>query len=134
MRPSVLFPDVEAALVGWLPDALTPHVAGVPVSTGTPNPRPDRFIRIQRTGGPKTGPVVDGAQVTVECWDQTAWQAADTASIVRAVLNGATNVRTPSGALIYRVDEFGGPALLPDPSGQPRYSWTVQVHVRGIPL
>ena len=134
MSDVVAFPDVEAALIGWLADALPVYGINVPLSTQVPNPRPGRFVRIMRTGGPEHNLVVDGAQVTVECWDVTAPEASATARIVRAVLSAARNVTTPSGDLIYGTAEFAGPAMLPDVSGQPRYSWTVQVHARGTAL
>lgn len=130
----VAFPDIEAALVAWLPSALLPYGINQPVSTRIPNPRPDRFVRIHRTGGPQTSVVTDGAQVTVECWDISDVQAAATSRVLRAVLTSARNIATPTGALIYDVNEFSGPGLLPDPSGQPRYTWTVQIVTRGIPL
>lgn len=131
---TIAFPDIEAVLIGWLDDVLDGYDVTSPVSTRVPNPRPSRFIRIQRTGGPRRTLVTDGAQVTVEVWDDNAPGAAATARIVRAVLLAARNVTTPSGDLIYRVEEFSGPALLPDVSGQPRYSWTVRLHVRGTAL
>lgn len=131
---TVAFPDVEAVLVGWLPDALSAHGVNVPVSTKVPNPRPSRFVRILRTGGPQQTLVTDGAQVTVEVWDDSGPSAAATARVVRAVLANVRNVTTPSGDLIYRTDEFSGPALLPDPSGQHRYTWTLRLHMRGVPL
>ncbi|MBW3663572.1 MAG: hypothetical protein KY469_10775 [Actinobacteria bacterium] len=134
MSDPVAFPDIEAALVAWLPTVLAAHGIDQPVTTRVPNPRPARFIRVVRTGGPQRNVVVDGAQVTFECWDDDAPAAAHTARIVRAVVAAARNVRTPSGELIYHTDEFSGPALLPDVSGQPRYSWTVQLHTRGVPL
>lgn len=134
MEP-IVFPDVEAVLEGWLEDALADtDLAGVQVSTRVPNPRPERFVRIQRTGGPRLNLVTDAAQVTFECWATSGPQAADDAALLRAVLLAARNVRTPSGALIHRVVEFSGPALLPDVSDQPRYSFTHQIHLRGIPL
>lgn len=131
---AIAFPDVEAVLVQWLESVLPGYGVNVPVSTKVPNPRHGRFIRIQRTGGPRQGLVVDGAQVTVECWDTDAPAASATASIVRAVLSSARNETTPSGDLIYGVTEFVGPALLPDLSGQSRYSWTVQIRLRGTAL
>jgi hypothetical protein len=134
MTYAIAFPDVEAALVGWLADVLPSYGLTVPVSTKVPNPRPSRFVRIFRTGGPEQSLVVDGGQVTVECWDDSETAAAAAARLVRAVLSAARNVTVPSGDLIYRIQEFGGPASLPDVSGQPRYSWTVQVYTRGTPL
>lgn len=134
MSDVVAFPDIEAVVVGWLNAVLDGHGVTSPVSTRVPNPRPSRFIRVQRTGGPQQTVVTDGAQVTIEVWDDNAPDAAAAARIVRAVVAGARNVTTPSGDLIYRTDEFSGPSLLPDVSGQPRYSWTVRLHVRGTPL
>ena len=46
MSDVVAFPDVEAALIGWLADALPVYGINVPLSTQVPNPRPDRFIRL----------------------------------------------------------------------------------------
>ena len=134
MTDVIAFPDVEAALVGWLTAALPGYGITAPVSTQVPNPRPAQFIRVLRTGGPEQNLVVDGAQVTVECWDNSAPAAAATARTVRAVLKSVKNVTTTSGDLLYGTEEFAGPALLPDVSGQPRYSWTVQVHARGTAL
>lgn len=130
----VAFPDIEAVAVGWIGDVLDRHGLTQPVATRVPNPRPERFVRVQRTGGPQQSVVVDGAQLTIECWDDDSPSAAATARIVRAELSSARNVRTPSGALVYGVTEFSGPSLLPDVSGQPRYSWTVRVLTRGVPL
>jgi hypothetical protein len=129
----VVFPDVEATVRIWLEDVLPSYGLTHKVHTRVPNPRPAKFIRIQRTGGPSTNVVVDGAQVTFEVWDNSSAAAAKDAQTVRAVLNATRNVRTPSGDLIYRVDEFSGPSLLPDASDQHRYSWTVRMHMRGEP-
>lgn len=134
MSDVVAFPDIETVMVGWFTAVLPGYGVDVPVSTQVPNPRPPRFVRVLRTGGPERNLVVDGAQVTIECWDTSTPAAAATARIVRAVLAAARNVTTPSGDLIYGTTEFAGPALLPDISDHARYSWTVQVHVRGVAL
>ena len=130
----VAFPDIETVLVEWVGDVLDARSLSQPVSTRVPNPRPSRFVRIQRTGGPQANVVVDGAQVTFECWDDNQPDAAETARVLRAELAAIRNTTTGSGHLMYRTDEFSGPSLLPDVSGQPRYSWTVRVHVRGVSL
>jgi len=134
MNPVIVFPDVESVVVGWLTDVLPGYGITVPVATRVPNPRPSRFVRLVRTGGPRQNLVVDGAQLTVESWDDDPVAAASTAGVVRGVLLAANNVTFPSGDVIYQVREFSGPALLPDVSQQPRYTWTVQVHLRGVPL
>lgn len=132
MSETIAFPDIEAVIVGWLAAVLPAYGVNQPVSTRVPNPRPVQFIRIVRTGGPRQNMVVDGAQVTIECWHRdSAPTAAGTAAIVRAVVSSAKNVTTPSGTVIYDVDEFSGPALLPDVSQEPRYTWTCRINVRG---
>jgi hypothetical protein len=119
----VTFPDVEAVLVGHLADALD-----VPVSTMIPNPRPSRFVRLLRTGGPATSVVIDQAQITVEAWGDSPVDAALLAAEARAALNAMTG-RVPG---VQRVAELAGPANLPDEhSSQARYSWSLIVNVRG---
>lgn len=133
MNEPIAFPDAEAALVAWLPGVIATYGVDAPVHTRTPNPRPDQFVKVFRTGGPSRSVVLDDAQITVECWGQSDSEAADMALVVRAVILATANTEA-GDALIYRAREFSGPARLPDESGQPRYSWTVQVTTRGVPL
>jgi len=124
----IRFPDVEAMLAAWMPTVLP-----VPCSTRIPNPRPSRWVRILRTGGPSEMLVVDQAQITVECWNDNLVGAANDAATVRAHLR-ALQGRTVAGVQVLRVREWGGPANLPDThSAQPRYTWTVSIDVRGTP-
>ena len=126
LQPPITFPDVEAMFVAWVPTV----IANVPVSTRVPNPRPSRWIQVIRTGGPRAGLVVDGAQVTFECWDDSNVGAAELAATLRAQVS-ALGGRTAGGHLVHRVEEFSGPANVPDlHSEQPRYRWSVAVHVR----
>jgi hypothetical protein len=124
----IVFPDVEAMLVGWVPSVLP-----VLCSTRVPNPRPSRWVRIVRTGGPSTMLVVDQAQITVECWNDDIVGASDDARTLRAALRGL-QASTVGDVQVVRVREWGGPANLPDAhSSQPRYTWTVSIDVRGTP-
>lgn len=123
---AVVFPDPAVLVL----DRLRPIIADQAFHHEVPIPRPDVFIRIYRTGGPRTGLVVDGAQLTVESWAPTVAQAAANAAIVRAHLNALAEERTTPA--IYRVDELSGPGELPDPaSASRRVTWTVVVLVRG---
>lgn len=125
--PPVLFPDVEATLIGALD-------VDAPVSVEVPNPRPERFVRIFRTGGTVPNPIMDRAQVTVECWASTTVQAAALAAQVRARLHALQGTAS-DGVWIARVAEMGGPQNLPDPTtDQPRYTFTVQADLRGQQL
>lgn len=121
----IVFPDAEAAMVGWVAD----HTA-LPVSTRVPNPRPDRFVRVSRTGGPRTGRTLDVAQLTIEVWDLDSVAAATEAATIRAVVYDAAG-RSVGGVQFARVEEASGPGNLPDPlSAHDRYTWSVTVGVR----
>lgn len=37
-------------------------------ATEVPNPRPERFVSIERTGGGVTGIVLDNPTVAIQCW------------------------------------------------------------------
>lgn len=122
----VLFPDAVDVVIAAL-DADLPE----PVRSRIPNPRPDTFVLVRRTGGPKRNVVTDGAQVTVESWALTDEAAADLAQEAREILNDLPG-QIIGGVPVYRVDEATGPADLPDPlSSQPRYTQTFSVALRG---
>src|SRR5690606_15009119 len=106
--------------------ALADHASvEVPVRGKVPDPRPDSFVTVRRTGGVRQSMVSDAAQLTVECWassDEAAHDLAQTCRAILLALSGSTVDDVP----VYRVSEVGGPALLPDPlSGQPRCTFTV---------
>jgi hypothetical protein len=124
----VFFADAEAAWRTYL-DGLV----DVPVSVHVPNPRPDSFVRVIRTGGPRANVVVDDVQLTFECWAGTTVAAAALASVVRAHVNAAQGTHV-GGVWCGHVREMGGPGNLPDPStDQYRYSWSVMAAMRGTP-
>lgn len=123
----VTFPNTVAIVISRLRTAL-PSLTFV---HDVPTARPLVFIRIFRTGGPRANLIVDGAQITVESWAPDADTASTNAQAVRAQLN---HLPEQFGATppIYRVEEFSGPAELPDPvSSSRRFTWTAAVHVRG---
>jgi len=122
----IVFGDTVALVASVL-------AAGCDVPTGTrvPTDRPSTFIRVIRTGGPRSNLVTDAAQITVESWADTDGEAHDLAQLARAVLHALPG-DVVDGVPVYRVEEFSGPADLPDPlSNQSRYSQTFAVHTRG---
>jgi hypothetical protein len=122
----IVFPDIEGGLIDYLNDALAWAVHG-PI----PNPRPARFTRVIRTGGPRATLVTDGAQVTIESWGVTETQSAGDAQTVRAHVNALRGEQV-AGATVYLVEELSGPGNLPDPdSAQARYVQSFRIHVRG---
>lgn len=121
MRPVVIFPDAVEVIIGHLADVLDD-----PVEPRVPNPRPDRFLTVQRVGGARRTIVTDAPLLAFEAWAQSDQDAHDLAQLARA------HVHALVGTAVYLVEEAGGPALLPDPeSHQSRYVFTVAVHLRG---
>lgn len=127
----ILFPDAAAAVIGALNTQLPQLGYTVPVRSHVPNPRPARFLLVFRTGGPRVNIVTDAAQLTIEAWSSEDSDAHDLAQAARAVIIGLEGSVT-GGVTFYGVDEFSGPANLPDPeSDQSRFTWTTSVNVRG---
>lgn len=125
------FPDAETLLMAGV-TVLLPEVLEGPVpriSTRVPSPRPGEFILILRTGGVARDFYTDVPQITVEAWAKTETRAQLLAQKVRTVLRGLHEI---GGYAIYDVEEFAGPANLPDSlSGQPRYTATYAIPIRG---
>jgi hypothetical protein len=125
------YPDAVAVVNVYLRAALVAAGRAVPVVSRIPNPRPAAFIRVQRTGGPEVMPMVDGAQVTVDCWAATDADAMDIAREARRLIKNMEGT-VQSGESVHRVVEVGGPQDFPDPvSAAPRATFTVQVQIRG---
>lgn len=129
MSELIIFPDVEGLLVAYLNAALAERDAGASASTRVPNPRPSRFVRCQRVGGPVSSLfVVDTPLVVVEAWGRDDVDAQQLLSLTRALLHVLPDV----DARVYRVDELSGPGNLPDPlSDQSRYTMTLSLSLRG---
>lgn len=134
MTQAIVFPPAVATTL----DYLRAQLAGTGDSTTRavheiPDPRPDQFVRVLRTGGARHTIVSDAAQLTIECWAQRPDLAEALAQKIRALVNAMPTRST--WVPVYLVEEASGPAELPDPiSNQARYTWTVLVHFRGNPL
>lgn len=116
-------------------NSYTEAEVGVHVGTKVPTTRPERFIRTVRTGGFRRDPITDVARITFECWAKSSTDAERDAQTVRDLF-----YRSPGTVLsnrdarfkIHRVEEVAGPADSPDPdSKSPRYTLTLEVHLRG---
>lgn len=132
MADTILFPDATLAAITCLSGALDDRASPAIVRSRVPNPRPDLFVTVRRIGGVQRNLVVDQAMLSVEAWATLDEDAHDLAQLCRGILNAAEGT-AHSGTLIYRCDEIGGPALLPDPdSDQPRYVATYLIATRGL--
>lgn len=132
MRQVIVFPDVEGLLVSYLTQQLVWRADTASVHVSVPNPRPARFVLVPRIGGTEENLVTDAATIGVECWAATPQQAAKLAQLVRALIHALPG-KVVEGVPFYRVQEFAGPANLPDPtSDQSRYVFTLSVTARGF--
>ncbi|AQW55295.1 hypothetical protein ACIQPP_05600 [Streptomyces violaceusniger] len=132
MAAPIGFPDGVAVVRAYLHGALVARGAGLPVGTRVPDPRPPRFIRLERVGGARLDLVTDRPRIDVQCWGESEEAATDLATLARALLFAMPGWR---GAVAYDVAEVGGPNTLPDPeSGQDRVAFAVEVSLRGARL
>lgn len=118
--------DAVALVRPWLESAL----GSTPVFGAVPNPRPDRFVTLARVGGVRPTPVTDAPRLLAECWGSTRGEAQDVCQLAYGAILALPGA-VLDGLPVYRVAQLGGPAWLPDPvSGQPRFVFTVEVHIR----
>ncbi|MFJ7069201.1 hypothetical protein [Streptomyces sp. NPDC101115] len=130
--PPVLMPDAVAVTIGYLRDALVARGMTVPVGSRVPSPRPVRFVRIERIGGPADTVVTDRPRLDVHCWGADEGDAHDLMQVCRALLGAA---RGAYGGTVLARPVTGGPQLLPDvESGAARYAFTLDITMRGTAL
>lgn len=116
-----VYADAEGLVIGAL-DAALPE----PVSTRAPA---DAGIRVLRTGGTRTK-VTDRAQLTLEAYGKLETAASGLLARARSAVHALVG-QSVAGWEVYRVEELGGPANLPDPrTTLARYTMSVLVHVR----
>lgn len=116
------FVSVEELVIGFLNPLVTARV-----TTQVPNPRPDSFVQVRRTGGAALNRVVERAQITVTAWAKDESAAESLALTCRSALL-FDHVDMP---LVRGVTESGGLYYNPDPdTGLPRYTFTVSLTVR----
>lgn len=133
MTPVVIFPDLVDLAIDYVKAELLARSVTTPVGARTPSTGIPSvgFVLLRRLGGVRRDIVTDEVQLGVECWADTEHRAYTTAQLVRALLF-ALRGRTLGGHPVYRVQEFAGPAALPDPdTSKPRYVFTHLVAVRG---
>lgn len=132
---AIAFPDVEDLLVTYLGSELAARGDSATVHVAVPDPRPDRFVLVPRVGGARRNLVVDSPTIGFECWAATPGQAYSLCRLTRALVHALPG-KTIDTVAFYAVDEFAGPANLPDGglSGQARYIFTAAVSCRGIAI
>lgn len=110
--------DVSSMLAEAVEEA-----TGVPAYCEVPPVRPDEFVVVERTGGPRTEKVIDSATMAVDCWSKTRGASAKLAEKVSgAIVMTPETVENVFGASI--VSTYNNPDL---DSGTPRTSITCEV-------
>lgn len=114
-----MFDDLDKQMI----DYLAPLFDGAVVSTEVPTPRPDRLIRVMRTGNRRLSVAHRSVQYTVECWSTLGETDAERlADRVEAVLSDWEMVPTGEDGWV------SGPVPQRDPdTGCDRYIMTCAV-------
>ncbi|MGA5869253.1 hypothetical protein [Streptomyces cinereoruber] len=130
--PPVLMPDAMAVVIGYLRSTLAAHGEQAPVVSRVPSPRPIRFVRIERIGGPPDSVVTDRPRLDVHCWGADEEDAHDLMQLCRALLGAA---RGAHGGTTLARPAVGGPQFLPDKeTGAARWAFTLDITMRGHAL
>ncbi|QMU19350.1 hypothetical protein [Gordonia rubripertincta] len=94
---------------------------GVKVGAKVPNPRPDRFFRVDRVGGGRDRDI-DHPRILVECWNKDAGQAEQDALDAYDALAHSPNGGPWAGAHVTRW-EGNNIAHLDDPDVTTQSRW-----------
>lgn len=132
--PGVIWPDVEAAFVGYMSAALSavaatrPYASDVTVGTKAPRPMPGRVVTVRDDGGPVLGDARATARLGVNVWAESDEVCADLAALVVALIGA-----WPDGDPVIRAVPTRA-APVPEESGKPHRYLTAEVWVRGTSL
>jgi hypothetical protein len=125
-------PDAVAVTIGYLRAALAARGDTVPIGSRVPSPRPARFVRVERIGGPADSVVTDRPRLDVHCWGADESAAHDLMQVCRALLGAA---RGAYGGTVLSRPVTGGPQLLTDKeTGAVKYAFTLDITMRGTAL
>lgn len=125
VAPPDLVPLIRTYLLAELPAYVYP--APTVIGTEVPNPRPQRFIRMEHGGGTRRDQVVFETVLMFEAWAPTAYEAMRTIEAVRALIH-AMPAATRRLGFAARVNEYGAPSILADTiSGTPRGMFTAVI-------
>lgn len=123
---ALTFPDGKALIVSWLAD-----LTGIPVASRVPDPRPERFIRVQDASSQRVDRHIREVSFTLDFWAESTVNAERIGAVVLAFFEVLDEV---NGTPIYRPRDWGPPVELPDESGQPRYTATISFRLKSSPV
>jgi hypothetical protein len=131
MPEVIVAPDAEAIVISYLNVAYAARSESARASTKVPAPRPAKFVRVLRTGGP-INLMVDRPQLTIQAWATTAVVASALMQLTRGLMHAIDTVTYQGRTYqFYDPQEFSGPANQPDPDSEmERYTETFSVGLR----
>lgn len=133
MTDVIVFPDAVALVIAHLKTQFATRSVTAEFGTRLPTPLDGHlpFVRVFRTGGLAEQRVIDKAQLTIEAYAEDTATAHDVAQLVRGLMHAMVGMAL-TGTAVTGVTEFSGPQDFPDPlTNKPRYSFTVQVGMKG---
>lgn len=100
-------PNVEEVVIAWLPT-----VSDYAVSGDMPNPRPEKFILVDRTGGPRESMVLDKAEILIEVYNKDSRadasnMAQQIADVIRQLEDNSEITRARVNSLVNLNDIIG---------------------------
>ncbi|WP_346921695.1 hypothetical protein [Glutamicibacter creatinolyticus] len=113
--------NIETVLVDWFNADTTLQGLQLEASTEVPKKRPDRFVTVERTGGPESR-FTGSPMLAIQVWAKHRHEAGDFAAVVARSLRASTAL-----PVIGRVDVLSV-ANFPDPDSRAnRYQITVEI-------
>lgn len=76
--------NVEAAVIEYL------NKCGFKAFADVPNPRPEEFVTVERTGGSSDSQRIDRPTIAVQAWSKTRYSASELMSKVDSCMDGLT--------------------------------------------
>jgi len=122
----LVYADVELVVVAFLRSRLT---GLAPVHVRTPSPRTTPFVTVRRSGGTADG-LFDRALLDIFVWGSTDEEAKDLAQRCLTEFGSMRGVQ--GGARVMWVSQFAGLAPAPDASTDHRWTFSVEVAIRGV--
>lgn len=108
--------NIEKVIIAYL----APLIPDVRVSGDVPNPRPEKLVTVERTGGEAANIVCDYPRLAIQCWASSRAKAAELAYKVDDLL---LDIDDPSIPDISRSGLYN----FPDEAGNPRYQITYDI-------
>lgn len=131
MADVVIFPDVQALVVGFLNSELTARGETARAATKTPATRPAKWIRVDLASGQETNRITIEPIVIVQASAPSEPAARDLCELARALVRSMPERDDITGASVMGVASSSQPVPFPDPDlpTTPRYQATVQLIV-----